>query len=245
MMRWLAVLGLACPLMAQTGALHDNNPNAWFMYFGDHPVAKSRWGIHLEGQWRRADVGLTWQQMLLRPGVNFQLTKNVMLTGGYGYIDTFRYGDFPVAAKFPEHRFFEQVAVTKRVGKFDLANRFRLEQRNLGVMTRQADGAFRRTAYRFENRIRYQLRTSIPLAFGDKKNYIGIYDEILFNWGKNVDRNVFDQNRAYVALGRDLGHATRAEFGFLEQTLQRRGGGIFEHNHTLQVSITSRLPFGN
>jgi hypothetical protein len=231
----LAIL-LVFPLAAQT----DHNANAWFMYFGDHPISKtSRWGIHLEGQWRRAELGATWQQMLVRPGVNFQLSKHVSLTGGYGYIDTFRYGDFPAVGKFPEHRFFEQVAINRRIGKFDFANRFRLEQRNIGVLAAQ------RTSYRYENRIRYQLRTSIPLPFGDKKNYIGLYNEILFNWGKNVDRNVFDQNRAYIALGRDLGHATRGEIGFVEQTLQRRGGLIFEHNHTLQISLTSRLPFGD
>jgi uncharacterized membrane protein (UPF0127 family) len=38
---------------------------------------------------------------------------------------------------------------------------------------------------------------------------------------------------------------TRWEFGFMEQTLQQRNGLIFEHNHTLQVAIFSRLPFGS
>ena len=227
----LLALVLACPLMAET----DDNANAWFMYFGDHPVNGSRWGLHLEGQWRRADLGATWQQLLLRPGVNFQLSKDVLLTGGYGFIETYPYGDFPAVRKFPEHRFFEQAIVNKRVGKLDLSNRFRLEQRNI------KSGS----SYRYENRMRYLLRTSVPLPIGDRKNYIAFYDEVMFNFGKNVEKNVFDQNRAYVALGRDLGHATRAEFGYLEQTVQRRGGLIFEHNHTLQVSITSRLPFGN
>lgn len=215
------------------------------MYFGDHPIAKSRWGIHLEGQWRRADVGLTWQQLLLRPGVNYQLTKNISLTGGYGFVNTYRYGDFPAAANFPEHRFFEQVTVTKHFANLDWANRFRLEQRNIGVMTAQSDGSYDLASYRYENRVRYQLRTTVPLPFGEKKYYVALANEIKFNFGKNVDKNVFDQNRAYVALGRDLGHQTRFEAGFLEQTLQRRGGLIFEHNHTLQFAVYSRLPFGD
>ncbi len=236
---WIALMALTVPLAAQS----DNNFHAWFMYFGDHPIAKSKWGVHLEGQWRRADVGLTWQQLLLRPGVNYQLTKNISLTGGYGYIDTYRYGDFPVLAKFPEHRFFGQVTINKRA-KLDFANRFRLEQRNLGVIARQQDGSDTVGSYRYENRIRYMVRTTIPLDFGDKKNYVALYNEIMFNFGKNVDKNVFDQNRAYIALGRDLGRQTRFEAGFLEQTLQRRGGLIFEHNHTLQFAIYSRLPFG-
>ena len=107
-------------------------------------------------------------------------------------------------------------------------------------MTKQADGAFQRTAWRFENRFRYMLRADIPIS---KKNYIGIYDEIMFNFGKNVAKNVFDQNRAYIAFGRNLGHQTKLELGYLEQTTQHRDGRVFEHNHTLQVAIYSKIPF--
>jgi hypothetical protein len=236
----LALAALATPVYAQS----DHNAHAWLMYFGDHPIAKSRWGVHLEGQWRRADVGLTWQQLLLRPGVNFQVTRNFSLTGGYGFINTYPYGEFPLAANTPEHRFFEQALVTKRIGNYNFANRFRLEQRHLGVLAEEPGGGYRVASYRYENRVRHQIRTTIPFAFGDKKNYLALSNEIKFNFGKNVEKNVFDQNRAYVALGRDLGHQTRFEFGFLEQTLQRRGGLIFEHNHTLQFAIYSQLPFG-
>ncbi len=67
----------------------------------------------------------------------------------------------------------------------------------------------------------------------------------MFNFGKNVVGNTFDQNRAYIAFGTNIARDTRLELGFLEQTLQRRGGVIFEHNHTLQVIINCRLPFGH
>lgn len=231
----------ALTLCIPTFADSVDNANAWFMYFGDHPIAKSRWGVHLEGQWRRADLGLTWQQLMLRPAVNFQLTKKVSLSGGYGFVDTYPYGKAPVAAKFPEHRIFQQVSINQRIKKLDFQNRFRLEQRNLGTMTQQPDGSFERTAWRYENRVRYMLRTSIPIT---KKDYIGAYNEIMFNFGKNVASNVFDQNRAYIAYGRELGRDTRLELGFLEQTLQQRSG-LIEHNHTLQIAIYSKLPFGN
>src|SRR4051812_40848320 len=117
----LLTLGLCLPAVAAT----DNNNNAWFMYFGDHPVEKSRWGVHLEGQWRRTDVGLKWQQLLLRPAVNFQLNKKVMLTGGYGFIMSYPYGNFPTQRMAPEHRFFEQAAITQRFLKLDWQNRLR------------------------------------------------------------------------------------------------------------------------
>lgn len=215
-------------------AQNDHNAHAWFMYFGDHGLGKSRFGVHWEGQWRRAELGRTWQQLLLRPALNFQLNKKVMLTGGYGFIDTHRYGDFPAREKFGEHRLYEQVQVTQRFLGLDWQNRLRLEQRHiLGF------------AARYENRFRYMLRTNIPLPWGDQRYYLGLYNEVFYNFGKNVAFNVFDQNRAYVALGRQLPKQTRLEIGFMEQTLQQRNGRVFEHNHTLQVAIYSRLPFGH
>ncbi len=240
-MKLVAFLLLAAPAFSQT--LHDNNANLWFQYFGDHPIAKSKWGVHLEGQWRRAGFGATQQQILLRPGINFQWTKNISLSGGYAYTQSHPYGDFPALGNNREYRLYEQVQINRRIRKQDFAHRFRLEQRHLGVLARHPDGSYHTDSYRYENRMRYQARTQVPLKFGDKKNYIALADELWFNFGKNVDKNVFDQNRAYIALGRDLGHQTRFELGFMEQTLQKRGGIIFEHNHTLQFAIYSRLPF--
>lgn len=211
----------------------DHNANGWFMYFGDHPLGKNKWGVHLEGQWRRHGVITKWQQLLLRPAVNYQVSPRVMLTGGYAFIDTFRYGGFPVRERFPEHRIWQQAALTARFRGWDWQHRLRLEQRFFGGF-----------AARYENRFRYLLRANVPLPAGGRKYYLGLYDEIMYNFGGGVARNVFDQNRAYLALGRNLGRETKLEIGFLEQTVQQRNGRIFEHNHTLQVGIFSKLPFG-
>lgn len=238
---------LTATLIVSTSVRAATDPNAhgWYMYFGDHPVAASKWGVHLEGQWRRHDVVSKWQQLLLRPGLNYQLTTSFLLTGGYGFIQTYGYGDFPVRAAFPEHRFFEQVQITHRLFRLNWQNRLRFEQRYLGVMEERAGGGFQRASWRYENRFRYMLRTNVPLPFAGQKYYLALYDEIMLNYGKNVAFNVFDQNRAYIALGRTVARETRLEVGFLKQTLQQRSGRVFEHNHTLQVAIYSRLPFGD
>lgn len=226
-------LGCLVLLASALPAQSDHNANGWFMYFGDHPLGKSKWGLHLEGQWRRHDVVTQWQQLLLRPAVNYQVTKNLMLTGGYAFVETYRYGDYPARARFPENRIWQQALLTTKFLGRDWQHRLRLEQRFFGGY-----------AARYENRIRYMLRTNIPLPFGDRKYYLGLYDEILYNFGRDVAFNVFDQNRAYVALGRPIARDTRLEIGFLEQTIQQRNGRIFEHNHTLQVAIFSKIPFG-
>ena len=111
-----------------TGRVWDFNNNGWYMYFGDHQV-RDKWGVHLEGQWRRNDVITNWQQLLLRPGVNYQMKENWMLTLGYAYVKTHPYGEHPIAHAFPEHRLYQQLLVKQRVGATRLQHRFRLEQR--------------------------------------------------------------------------------------------------------------------
>src|SRR5258708_3282912 len=112
----LCVLAASMASLAGAQTIQDTNLHAWFMYFGDHPV-KGHWGIHLESQLRRADAGLTSQQFLIRPGVNYQLSKNILFTAGYAYARTSRYGDVPAKAAFPEHRLFEQMLIKHSIGK--------------------------------------------------------------------------------------------------------------------------------
>ena len=171
---------------------------------------------------------------------NFELNLNVILTTGYGFVDTFQYGEYPVPYRFPEHRLFEQVLLKHKVGKFDLQHRYRLEQRFFGV---RSDPAINRIdSSRYENRFRLLTRVNIPLT-ADKKYYIGTFDEFFINFGKNVAANVFDQNRSMWHWDFLLPKATKIEIGYLLQIIQQRNGRILEYNHTLQVNLFSNLPF--
>ena len=215
--------------------------HTWYNYFGNHALNK-RWGLHLEGQWRRDGSGERPMQLLLRPGVNFYLTPNVTLTGGYAYVRTHRYGEYPVLAGFPEHRFWQQALLRHSPGRrIALQHRYRLEQRKLGEMRVSPGAAPERIGWRHENRFRYMFRTDIPLSYRNKQPdwYVAAYDEVLVNFGRNVAANVFDQNRAYIALGKATGESARVEFGYMNQLLQQRNGRIFERNHTLMFSLFS------
>jgi hypothetical protein len=210
------------------------------MYFGDHPIsAKSKWGLHLEGQYRRHDIITQWQQLLLRPAVNYEVNPNLMLTAGYAFVKTHRYGEYPVLAAFPEHRIWQQALVKHGMGKWGLSHRYRLEQRYLGETRPQSGGGTELLRWRYENRFRYMFRVMRPLKgpWG-----IALYDEFFLNFGHNVAANIFDQNRAYAAITHSLWKATRLEVGYLNQIVQQRNGRIFENNHTLQIAIYSTLP---
>lgn len=244
-MKRYAVAIAGCLLWLQASArsqtITDVNTHAWFMYFGDHPVS-DRWGVHLEAQARRSDVVNRWQQLLLRPGVNWQLRSNIMLTAGYAYVRTHPYGDFPGKATFPEHRIFQQALIKHKAGKLGVQHRLRLEQRYVGKIGAQTvpDG------WEYRNRFRYMLRGDIPLqrdALKRKGFYVGLYDEVFLGFGANRGPQAVDQNRAYGALGYNFGKIGKLETGYLHQYVPQRNGRIVEHNHTLQVAFYSSFPF--
>lgn len=220
----------------------DSNGNLWLNYVGDHPIVGSKWGIHLEAQERRSDLGDDRQQLLLRPGMNYQLNPSTMLSFGYCHVETYPYGDYPALHEFPEHRLWQQVSHTTSWLGLDWTHRLRLEQRWIGEMEQYGDGGWNVEHWRFENRLRYMLRTTIPLT-PSKKTYLAFSDEVFFNFGSNVDGNDFDQNRAFIGIGHKINDTTKVELGFMEQTIQRRGGKIWEHNHTGVLWLMSSISF--
>lgn len=216
--------------------------NAWFFYLGDHKIS-DRWGVHLEGQVRRAEVIRKWQQLLLRGGVNWHPHEKAFFTLGYAIVDTHPYGEFPVAYRFPEHRIYQQLQMRDVIGIFEFQHRFRLEQRWLAT---GGIGELDPGAWRYFNRARYFFRTTVPLqgkTIDDKEFFLSAYDEVFVSFGEQVQGNVFDQNRLYFVLGYRFGKAGRIEAGYLNQCLAKTDGKRYERNHTLQVGWFSNAPF--
>ena len=230
----LVAATLLCPLLlAAQQRIADHNFHGWFSYFGDHPIAGSKWGIHLEGQFRRHDVVAKWQQLLLRPGVNYQASRSVMLTAGYAFVRSNIYSEFAAPAPVSlEHRLWQQAWVRYRSGKTNWSTRLRFENRFLGGPDARTGG----TSYRFENRFRAWQQVKIPLS---RNKYFTAYDEFWVYVKPFQSNSFFDQNRAYAAVGFDLKPSMRLELGYMNQALLVRSGSRLEHNHTIMVSLFS------
>ncbi|WP_242929109.1 DUF2490 domain-containing protein [Pontibacter vulgaris] len=243
----VTLLGLVLALLAllpirsfaQNERIKDTNANGWYMYFGDHKVA-DRWGIHAELQLRRYNIIKDPQQVLIRTGINYDLASNALFTLGYGFIETYPYGDYPAASRFPEQRLYQQLQLKGNLDRLGLTHRYRLEQR----WVKQPDAS----DYTYLNRARYMLKATLPLAgtsLEPKEFFVAAYDEVFVGFGENVKKNIFDQNRAYAAFGYKLSNAASLELGYLNQIVQKANGVVFEHNHTLQVSFFHTLNFAS
>ncbi|MBL7755230.1 MAG: DUF2490 domain-containing protein [Chitinophagaceae bacterium] len=227
-------------------AYHEKtyNQNAWFMYFGDHKFSK-KFGIHLEAQLRRENWGKNPQQLLLRSGFNYHPSSSIFYTVGYCFVETYPYGNFPVKAAYPEHRFWEQMQIKSSLKTVEWISRFRLEQRFSQLPVLSA-GIYEPGDAVYTNRFRILNRFSQALSgksIQDKSIYLSLYDEVMLNFGKNIAANFFDQNRLYLALGYKIPKWGRLELGYLEQTIFKPDGIKIENNRTLQLGLSSTLDF--
>ncbi len=232
---------------AQNSRQVSNQWHGWYMYFGTHKLSK-KFNLLTEYQWRRADVITTWQQSLARVALEYKVADNVATAAGYGFIITYPYGDQPVAFAFNEHRAFEQLVLTHKStsGRFNYSHRYRLEQRWMESVVANTDGSPRHDSWIYRNRVRYMFRVNIPLnkaAMEKGAIFLSLYDEVFVNFGKNVNYNIFDQNRFYTALGYQFLKNANIQLGYMNQTIQKSDGKRLENNNTLQVALTYNLDF--
>ncbi|MBK8495820.1 MAG: DUF2490 domain-containing protein [Ferruginibacter sp.] len=237
----ITFLSLHFSCLAQNDRLRDPNNTNWIQTFNTIGLDK-KWSLHVEYQWRRTNGLKHWQQSLFRIGVNRKINEQVTLHAGYGWIETFPYGDFPIAsaATFPEHRVYEQVSFRQPINKWIFTHRFRIEQRWLGRVRPGTDREIE--AWTYLHRFRYQFRAQLSLS---PKWYAVAADEIFIGAGKNVGINIFDQNRIFLLAGFKINQHVSAEAGYFNQTLQQgrriNNKSIMQGNNGIVVSSFVQL----
>lgn len=230
---------------AQNTRISDRNTIGWIAYSGTFKL-NEKWGLHTEVQFRRDKLITDPQQNLYRTGINYTLNNKLSLRAGYALAETFNYGSIPLnnlGKQFTEHRIYQMASLSDKAGIFEISHRFMLEQRWIGRYT--SPSLTKEDDFIFLNRMRYMFRTNIPLKgriIADKTPYLSVYDEILIGFGRNVNENVFDQNRLAVLIGYRFSPKVRLEGGFLNQTLQFsreiNGSNVFQYNSGLILNST-------
>ncbi len=172
----------------------------WGMYFGTNRVS-DKFSIHTEAQFRFYEVGSNFNQLLLRTGVNYDISEKAMVTLGYGYISTDpTFTEPPGEENIVENRIYQQFVLRNSVGKFKFSHRYRIEQRFI-------DNPL--TGKVTEHRARYFLRVTYPLG---PLWFLTAYDEIFIN----LQEPLFGQNRLYGAVGYKASKNVSVQLGYLK-----------------------------
>ena len=214
-------------------AQNINQQLGWVAFFHSQKLA-NKTGLHLDAQLRSADDLAYLRNVLIRPGFTYFFDAKKNATVGYAFILT-NLGN-AINNDLIEHRIWQQFIITTPIGKIPLVNRLRLEQRFIETNTSDI----------FSQRVRYFARAVIPFQkqetnkFG-KGAFLALQNEVFLNiQNKNLlNKNIFDQNRTYLALGYRLNETMDLETGYLNQHIK----GIVNAttNHTLQLALYTRF----
>ncbi|MFN8581784.1 MAG: DUF2490 domain-containing protein [Gemmatimonadaceae bacterium] len=230
-----AIAAIAEPAHAQLRKT-ANNTNMWFSYYGDAELA-GKWGLIYDFSVRRSGPLDEMYALFARAGLTYAISPNVRVGAGVNRSETWPYGEVPIAYRTPERRLWEQLQLTHSAGRVSFAHRYRLEQRWQGHKNPPSEDVdnWIRT-----NRFRYQLRATVPLqgkTLDPHEWYASAADELFISFGSNVQYNVFDQNRASLALGYRFNKVLRFETGYMEHLALKSSGKQLEDNHTITFAL--------
>lgn len=235
-MRYLASTLLLIFFLGFNAFSQTSNQNSgWFMFLNSTKF-NDKWGLHLDVQLRSADEWDGVRNFLFRPGVTYYINKNSNATVGYLLANTFVKSNGTNAAKtLSEHRIWEQYILTHKLKSLAVQHRFRLEQRFI-------EGASKDI---FSQRFRYFLRGIVPICNQQEVfaqgPFVALQNELFFNVQnkKELNGKLFDQNRAYGAVGYRFSKKFDVEAGYLNQF--SNGAVSNTMNHAIQLALYTRF----
>ena len=228
--------------------MQDPNTVAWLASFNTIFLSK-KVSVWAEYQWRREAFFDSWQQSLARVGLQYHFKNSTILTAGYGYIESYPFGEYPAGPyKVPEHRFYEQAMWNNNMGRLQIVHRVRLEQRLVGKVNQKA-ADYELNGYNYTNRVRYQMRLVYPLNHPTTVPgtwYAVSFDELFIGFGSNVNQNIFDQNRLAAGVGYQFNKMLKIEGCAFDQSVQQAalvaGKQVYQYNTGLLVNAFFTLP---
>ena len=193
---------------AKSQVIDESKMGAWYMYFFNTSHEKSKIGFQGDVQYRNWNIAGDLEQLLLRGGVTFKPEKaNIKFTLGYGNITTGAFGEDN--STINESRIYQEALFPTKIGeRFYLNHRLRYEQRFVEEQS-------------LRTRYRYNLFVNVALnqkEMKEKTIYLALYDEIFINGTGMPGQNIFDRNRAYIALGYVLKKGMKFQLGVMNQT---------------------------
>lgn len=188
-----------------------------------------RWGTMNDFHIRRTDFADRENFYFARTGITYTPAPGLMVAAGYAHL--WLAPSKPEWSNFAdENRIFQQVTYSSKIGKVNMFQRIRNEQRWQDKMVddRAAD-------VRFTNRIRYLLSFTIPVFNNKKLPSLVIADELLMHFGKEVVYNSMDQNRIFVGIRQSINPQWSYDFGYMNVLQQKYSGYQYDSNHTLRL----------
>ncbi|WP_421945086.1 DUF2490 domain-containing protein [Pedobacter sp.] len=222
--------------VAKLSAQTQYQNSGWFMLVNNTKF-NEKWGLQFDFQVRSADDWDHVRNTLVRPALQYFISKNSNVALGYLWQTT---QTTPVGADYTvtlnEHRIFEQYIYNHKIKSVFASHRLRLEQRFIGRLANED---------LFSQRFRYFFRLIQPLqkteATFTKGAFVALQNEVFLNLQNNdeLSNKVFDQNRAYLAAGYRFSKQFDIEVGYMNQAIKGRANNTV--NNIAQLALYTRF----
>jgi hypothetical protein len=191
----------------------NTNTGNWINYFGNKKISE-KWNWWHEVQFRNYNAVGDLEQLLIRTGLGYNISKTDNLHLGYAYVLSEPYISGTTDKNtIVEHRIYQQLVNRNTFGRGTFMTRLRFEERFIST-------GFK-TRFRAMNWINYPINSK---SITDKTVYLSVYHEIFLN-GKGP---TLDRLRLYGALGYFINKKIKIELGYLSQIQTNKSRGQFQ-----------------
>ncbi len=214
-------------LMAQT------SEKAGWIFLSHSQKLTKNWSYMMDVQLRSSPEFKFFQNILLRPGLLYNITDKQSAGIGYTYFATWDYNESPRAFE-PENRIFEQYIVELEFGRLMLNNRFRLEQR---FIQKKDESVF---TQRFRHQLQAKIRLNADIAF-TKGWYLNLQNELFLNiqHKEKLNNSLVDQNRPYAGIGYRFPKKIETELGYYHRRQLKKDS--WKNDPVIQFMLISNL----
>lgn len=174
-----------------------------------------------------------------RTGITRSFFQKLYLTSGYAYLN------IPTSSKGielnrTEHRPWMQLAANHGINEsLTMINRLRYDMR---FRQNFAEGELYDN-FTFNHRLRLLLGLRFHfqnLNLFEGTPFVNISNEVLVNFGKNIQANHFNQNRTWLTLGLRFENIS-VQLGYMHRFVKLAQDQNFVRNHTLVIWISQRF----
>jgi len=180
----------------------ENKLGVWYAFGGSHKVSE-RISLKTQAQFRFFDIANDLQQLMLRAGANYKINNTFSAYVGYAFFNTDATFDVD-GGGVNEHRIVEDLNINYSHSKFDIAHRFRFEQRLFETDTKHW--------------FRYQLGINHPIS-DTFSAYV--YDEVFLNF----DGETYSQNWFGIGIKHKFSNTINLQLGY--HNISLNGGANF------------------
>jgi Protein of unknown function (DUF2490) len=190
----------------------------------------NKWSVIADLHIRRTDYLKNNNFYYTRVGAAYHINKNlsVSLAGGHMWLAN---KTATTELFVNENRLVQQIQLSQPMGKIQLSQRLRIEERWI----QKVINSELTDTYRYSTRYRYQLGLSIPLSKNKYFPSLAFADELMMQTGKHIIYNNFDQNRFFAGIKQQIIPSLAADFGYMHVWQQRLSGYQYNRNHTIRL----------